>query len=927
MRNRWYAMSVEDVEKVQQTDVKNGLTTKEATERLKKNGLNNVYSLSGGGTDFYMFHAFANLLGLLLVVVCAVQAVINRDFYSLIPILVLGVSMSLVYFVNVRSKMVLEQMGRRSLPMTKVMRDGRLFYVRQDRIVRGDIILISAGDIIPCDARLFEDEELVVLEKGVCKSNKPVTKRAEYISMKELSPEEQLNMVFASTMVLKGRGKAVVCETGKQTHVCSSGNVIPIYTCDHVKVLEKFKKASLVLSTSMIAFVFIVVGLSVLMNLEMGIYGSFYYSLSLAVSSLTECLPLFALIIISCGIFGAGKRRKNINSGVDIKNAEKVQTIKDVDCIVFHRESLFCEDDIALDLIFTDGRAKPVRTDDPAVIRMITYSVVACGLYGGAIAVKKIENGIVSYGREEETLIRRAKQCGVYDKRLDEKYPPIFSGERVYRGKSYHCTTVKCGQRYDMYSACSHDAAMAVCSFEYVGGEMVELSLERKAELLAVAKEKIKENCMVISVIYKKGVRNDYIRPGENFSDNVFCGFIFIDRPMQKGGAQFISECKKAGMKMVMFCDDADPADVIFARNAGIINGNNEWVDIKTLSSMDDDLIRTNVPVYNMYQGLNSAQRRYVIDRLRHDCGYTVAYLGRELSHIGNLSHADTGFAELITVSERAAQKGISLANSDIPLSSVNSRDTSRGNCEALKFVSDATVSKPDGEGTGGLNSAVMTVVSAKGIFKNLFSMCKYLSVMFIFRFILVAVSVLTGNIWLTPEQLVFLGVICDMGAVILIAFEKHDLEILSWGKKVKAGKRKKSSGGILQYAVISAFWTIASMGLLLLCCSLEVVSMGRMTSIMFISYVVSQFVLLAEISREGSIFKGKFRMYTIYPVYLLTVALFFGTCLMFPGIGNYVGITLPIGIEWAVVFIAPVILLMFIEAGKLVSRLVRKKR
>lgn len=924
MKNRWYTMSVEDVEKIHQTDIKNGLTSKEATDRLKKNGLNNVYSMSGGGTDFYMFHAFANLLGLLLIVVCGVHAVIKRDFYSLIPIVVLGISMALVYFVNVRSKMVLEQMGRRSLPMTKVMRDGRLYYVRQDRIVKGDIVFISAGDIVPGDARLFEDEELIVLEKGVCKSNTPVTKNSGFSSQKDLVPEEQNNMVFASTMVLKGRGKAVICETGKNTHVCSSGKVIPIYTCDNVKVLEKFKKTSSILSTAMIAFVFIVVMVSVFMNLKMGIYDSFYYSLSLAVSSLTECLPLFALIIISCGIFGAGKRRKNINSGVDIKNAEKIQTIKDVDCVIFHRESLFCEGDISLDLVYADNRIKPVRADDSSVVRMITYGVIASGLYGGAISVKKLEKSTISYTREEETIIKCAKQFGVYDKRLDDKYPAVFSGERIYRGKTYHCTTVRCGQRYDMYSACSYDAAISVCTCEYIGGEMVPLSRERKIEISAIAKERIKENCLVLAIIYKKGVRNDYIRPAENFSDNVFCGFIFIERPMQKGGAQFVSECKRAGMKLVMLCDDINPADVVFAHSAGIINSNDECVDIKTLSSMDDDLIRTNVPMYNMYQGLNSPQRRYVIERLKQDCGYTVAYLGRELSHISAMSSADTGFAELITVSERAAQKGISLNNSDIPLSAVNSKETSRGNCEALKFISDATVSKPGKDGTGGLNSAIMTVVAAKGIFKNLSSMCKYLTVTFVFRFILVAVSIFTGNVWLTPEQLVFMGVMCDIGAVILIAFEKHDLELLNCNNiKQTVSTKKRGLNVIWQYGVISVIWTVSSIALLMLCISFGIITQSRITSILFISYIISQFVLLAEISREDSIFKGKFRMYTIYPVYFLTIALFYGTCLMFPGIGEYVGINLIYHEEWAVALISPASLLVLIELYRVILKLI----
>lgn len=125
-------------------------------------------------------------------------------------------------------------MGRFSLPSAKVLRDGRIYLVKQEQLVQGDVIFVAAGDIIPCDARLVESDGLTVLETGVTQNEKPVIKDASFAEHRMLSPEGRKNMLFASTVVTEGKGKAVVCDTGEDTLVCILGKNTTI--CDHEKL-------------------------------------------------------------------------------------------------------------------------------------------------------------------------------------------------------------------------------------------------------------------------------------------------------------------------------------------------------------------------------------------------------------------------------------------------------------------------------------------------------------------------------------------------------------------------------------------------------------------------------------------------------------------------------------------------------------------
>jgi magnesium-transporting ATPase (P-type) len=338
-----------------------------------------------------------------------------------------------------------------------------------------------------------------------------------------------------------------------------------------------------------------------------------------------------------------------------------------------------------------------------------------------------------------------------------------------------------------------------------------------------------------------------------------------------------------------------------------------------------------------MYQGLNVPQLKFIVSYIKEDCKKTVAYLGRELSHLSLISEADVGFAELLTVTEKGARKGISVSDKSIPISAVNAKDTARGGCEALKFSADVAISKADAEGNGGFNSAVLSVISAKGIWRNLYLMFEYLTLTFASRLVLVLFSMISGVSLLTPIQLLFMGVICDLTAIMMIAFEKPEKTILKRRTaaknkaSIKAGKTKflkqRSLKQLSIYALISAVGTLAIIGTMFLAKKLTGSGIEGLPTVAFIGSIAFQLSLIAEITNEGSIFKSKIKIYNIYPFYIAVIAAIISLSMIFPVMGNAMSIVVLKGYEWIEVFIPAVLIISIFEIFKIFQKNLKKAK
>lgn len=922
-------MTVAQTVEILETDARNGLTDAQIRQREKRNGKNTVYSVKKTEETSYVTRAISNLSVILLALVAVIQAIIESDYKMLVMPVLLAISMFIIFYAYKKSRLVLEDNAKQSIPLSKVLRNGELVYVRQDSIVPGDVFILGAGDIIPCDARIIESQDLYILEKGIKYEKQPIKKDESFVSSNTLAPEQRLNMAFSLGVVVRGRGKAIAVATGKSTYLAMKGEGVTINTGEKIKLLESFERYSTKVSVFMCSLVMVLTLLSIVFDLKLGIYNSFMLSLTLSVASMCEFLPMFAKIIISCGIFGAGKRRRKINSGVMIKNASKLETVKKVDCIFFHKESLYAESDIRI-----DGCSK----EDGQFTEALKGIIISRGIYGASrLNVNNAKNENV-YGAEDEKIIEEAKRLGIYNKRLDEEYPAIEHKKQVFRGISYESTTVKVGKKDIFYVSAGAVNTLKLCTYERNGDKAEELTSERRRRLESIIAEKVRQGAKVIGVATKafESERGVYRNQTELFENMVFEGMICVSRPIIAGAAEYIKQCHEAGISLIMICDDVSDANKMLGKNIGIIGDEGECITASQLSEMSSDMILTNIPMYRIYQGLNVPQLKFIVSFMKAECKKTVAYLGRELSHLGLITEADVGFAELLTVTEKAARKGVSVNEKNLPTSAVNAKDTARSGCEALKFTADVAISKADSEGNGGFNSAVLSIIAAKGIWRNLYLMCEYITLTFASRFVLVLFSMISGISLLTPIQLLFMGVICDLTAIMMIAFEKPEKTILKRKKEQDTTRGGRTVTGFLKpatvsrlmvYALISALGTLVSIGVMFLVRNIKNAGMDGLTTVAFIGSITFQLALIAETITEGSVFRSKIKIYNIYPFYIAVIAVVIGASMFFAPMGNALNIVILSGYEWVEVVIPAVLIIVIFEIYKIFQKNLKNKK
>ncbi|MCL2213495.1 MAG: cation-transporting P-type ATPase, partial [Oscillospiraceae bacterium] len=890
MKHRWFDKSPLEVAEILGTDPNQGLSQREATIRSAEQGKNEIYPVVKTPFRKYLLHILADFMAFLLLLAGAIAAIFGEGAGAFVMLGVIVANYVVVTLSYVKGQRILEDMSHFTLPNAKVMRENRLFMVKQEQLVRGDIIFLSAGDIVPCDARLLEDDGLFVTEQGLTANEKEVQKTAAFVDSRNLPPEARANMLFASTIVTRGRGKAIVCETGRATLVCRMGKNKTLTSHDKLGIVTHIRRYSAALSLSMIGMIFAMVAIGLLRGGHLGIAEVFISAMSLTVSAMPEMMVAFAYIVIACGVFAAVKQYQDVNSGALIKNPSKIGRIRELDCLIIPKEALYSDRDLKVEKVYADAdlhSADDVRPTG-AYIRVLRWGLISTGLYGAARLIANNQLSQNVYSAEEECLIRAAEEAGIYDRRLDENYGIIDRAPAV--GNSRFETTLVFNNG-DYIAVCrgAPEQILAHCTCYNTNGRVHALDPAERNALHMRALSLERANFRVIAVATRSVQYTNLKRIGAAQSDLVFEGFIVIAEPLLPEAAKNVIRCREAGIKLVMLCDDANERNVVLAQSLGIIATEAQCADRRTLSTMHNDLIRTNVPMYNMYQGLSTPQLKFVINSLQQDRGYCVGVLGRGLSHVELLQEADVGFSEMVTISSKAARSGVDMTSRDIPVFVRGNKESSRGGCEALKFVSDVIVSKPELSGNGGFNALITAISASKNIYHNIYRMVRYLAVSQAARFLILLYMTALDQPLLTPAQILFSGMVMDFLAVIVIAFQRPRRDILAVRNRFGT-----SRDGMLDTFIKNApvlLFSLLWLGLTIISvASLQttgvITTYAQANTVTFISFILTQFVVLSETIRDGSMFTKGIRINNIYVLACVVFAGFIAAALNLPYFG-----------------------------------------
>jgi Ca2+-transporting ATPase len=489
-----------------------GLTEEEATARLQRDGRNEVATRAGSRTFTAIAHQLLDIVIVVLLVAAALTAAVG-DFTDMAVIAaVIVVNTALGASQEVRSDRALAALAKLTAPHTVVVRDGRAREIDTAEVVRGDLVRLAAGDIVPADARVLRAESVQFDESAVTGESVPVGKRrGEPIS--------------AGTVVTRGRADAVVTAVASATTVggiaASLQDTRATQTPMQLQLADLGKRlaAGVIVAAVVVAVLNLIAG--------RGAEVSVVLAISLAVAAIPESLPA----VVSLSLSMAARRMSAL--GVLIRRLPAVEALGSVTVLAADKTGTLTLGRMTVEQLWTPAGSAAAES---ALLSAATLCSDACRTADGTPAQR--DDPI------EVAIVEAAAAGGVDIVQLRADFPRV--SEVPFDAAAARMTTEHVGRAGESREICKG-------SPEAVLDELPDAETARRA-----AAELAAEGLRVLAV---REVRDGVCR---------VLGLIGFRDPPRATAAQMIASFRRAGVRPVMITGDHTDTARKVAASVGI---------------------------------------------------------------------------------------------------------------------------------------------------------------------------------------------------------------------------------------------------------------------------------------------------------------------------------------------------------------------
>ncbi len=320
-----------------------GITDELAQERLLENGKNIV---SGEGLEAWyvqLLHCFLNPFNAVLTILALISwATGDMESVAMMAIMV-AISVGIKFFQEYRSSIKAEElknMVRTSVTVSRVDENGvsRKFDIDMQDLVVGDIVHLSAGDIIPADVRVLAAKDLFISQAMLTGESLPVEKFAEVVT----APTSNMDLHaigFMGTNVVSGSGSVVVLATGRETYFGSLARTIT-----GERPQTSFDKGVNNVTWLMIRFIMVMAPMVLFINgFSKGNWTeALLFAISIAVGLTPEMLPMIVTSNLAKGAIAMAKRK------VVVKRLNAIQNFGAMDVLCTDKTGTLTQDHIIL---------------------------------------------------------------------------------------------------------------------------------------------------------------------------------------------------------------------------------------------------------------------------------------------------------------------------------------------------------------------------------------------------------------------------------------------------------------------------------------------------------------------------------------------------------------------------------------------------
>ena len=635
MEKKWFNKTVQEVEKELGTSADKGLNQNQVEESAKKYGLNELQEKKKDSLlkkFIAQFKDFSIIVLIIAAIVSGIVGVVEGEGITDTIIILIVVFLNAIIGIIQESKAEksLEALKKLSSHAAKVIRNGKEQVIPARELVPGDLVVIETGDYVAADLRIIEAINLKSQEASLTGESVPVEKTTEKIDGQEIGLGDRKNMLFSSSLITYGRGKAIVVDTGMNTEVGKIAGMLDQAEKQETPLQKRLNSLGKTLGIACLAICAAIFAIGLIQGKP--IIDMFMTAVSLAVAVIPEGLVAVSTIVLAIGV------QKMVKKNAIVKKLPAVETLGSSTVICSDKTGTLTQNKMTVERVFCDDELQDIKninqTED---FKKLVYNCMLCN------DSRVLENGEIGGDPTETALVDMAfKQK--YTQEIFKENPRVeevpFDSERKLM------TTVnKNNGKYIVYTKGGVDELLKCCnSFLYKG--QVRTNLETYVGWVRENNEKMaREALRVLAFAYKE---LDHMPSKEEMktieSNLIFVGMVGMIDPPREEAKKAVEKCKKAGIKTVMITGDHKVTAIAIAKKLGILKDESEALTGIELDKISDEQLTKDIRKYSVYARVSPEHKVRIVKAWQAN-GEVVAMTGDGVNDSPALKTSDIGCA------------------------------------------------------------------------------------------------------------------------------------------------------------------------------------------------------------------------------------------------------------------------------------------
>ncbi len=620
-----------------------GLTDKEAKERLKIYGENEMEVEDSTPLLKIFFEQFRNLMVIVLLVATLISGLLGEITDALTILVIVLVNAILGFAQQWRAERSLDALRKLAAPQAKALRDGRFQLIPASELVPGDMIEVEAGDRIPADARIVESFSLETEESSLTGESLPVPKSAEVVKEASATLGDRINLLYMGTTVSRGNAIAVVVDTGMSTEMGQIAELIQQGGTGLTPLEHRLNQLGQVLVYLSIMITAGVVVAGVLHGHDL--YEMFLAGVSLAVAAIPEGLPAIVTVALAIGV------QRMIKRNAIVRKLPSVETLGCATVILSDKTGTLTQNQMTVVELECEGKTFTVEGEGYNPEGRILYNnrplgilpealtkLVMIGLYCNHARIEQVDRQFVASGDPTEAaLLTFASKAGL------DKQEKVISENPFDSDRKRMSVLIATDNGNEWLVKGAPDVLLDLCAYTYLNGKIETMTAGQRASIRSKMEEMAGKALRTLGFAYRQAGAM-WAGVDEAESHLVWVGMVGMIDPPRKEVRDAITTCKQAGIRPVMITGDHQLTAVAVARHLGILPPNGKVITGSELDQLGDRDLENIVNDVYVFARVSPFHKLRIVQSLQQ-LGHVVAMTGDGVNDAPAIQSADIGIA------------------------------------------------------------------------------------------------------------------------------------------------------------------------------------------------------------------------------------------------------------------------------------------